>query len=187
MATTLTEPTTTTSLPVTSAPVTTTTTLPEGVPPRVTFPDDPDKQAVVDAFYAYDDALTVALRAPADQTLAEAVLATATGDQAERVETFLAELADAGQAARPGTLGPGYTEVVGPSVLIVEDTASLDVCIIDTDVLAEVGAATDGGDLVIDDSYSSVFDTYSLVSLDDVWLVSNVVRFDRYEGQLGCG
>lgn len=183
------EPTTvpSTSPSETISPEPTTTTLPEGVPPRVTFPDDEDKQAVVDAFYAYDDALTQALRDPADERLVEDVLALTTGDQAERVEAFLADLADAAQAARPGTVGPSYTDVVEPTVLVVDTSAALDVCIVDTDVLVEVGAGSDGGDLVIDDSYSSVFDSYNFDLEDGDWKVSDIVRVDRYEGQLGCG
>lgn len=181
------EPTTvpSTSPPESTSPETTTTTLPEGVPPRVTFPDDDDKQAVVDAFYAYSDAMRAASADPSDTALREGVRATVGNPFAERVETFLDELIANGEAIVSVPIT--HTDIYPPSLIVVDDIAAFDACAIDGDIRVEVGAGDDGEDLVVDDSVNAADLSYSLALVDGAWVVNGLQRFGFWEGQEQCG
>ena len=162
-----------------------TTTLPEGVPPRVTFPDDPDKQAVVDAFYAYSDAMRAASAEPADPELRDAVVATVGAPFSDRVDAFLDELVLNGEAivSMPMT----HTAIFSPSLVVVEDGAGFDACAVDADVRVRVGVGADGADEVVDDSVNAADLSYSLQRIDGTWVVNGLERFGFWEDQDRCG
>ena len=177
--------TTTEPAPATTSPPTD-TTLPDGVPPRVTFPDDPDKQAVVDAFYAYDDALVAALRDPTNELLVAELLATVGEPQASTIKAFITEVAASGEESRPSSVQPGYAEVVAETVFAADGIGTLDACIVVSDILIVPGGSEDGSDLVLEDSVVSIFDTYSLALVDNRWRVTRAEGVGRFEGQIGC-
>lgn len=171
---------TTTTAPAPSDPPSS-TTLPEGVPPRVTFPDDPDKQAVVDAAYAFYDAANSASRDPQATEFRERLAQLAGDPIASRLVVFLDTLVENNQRV----VGAVETrlEVYAFTVEIFEGTATLDVCSLDADTLIETSGSQD---LVLDDEVTSWNQTYQLVEEDGVWRVIDIVRFATFEGQLGC-
>lgn len=181
------EPTTvaSTSPPETTGPEPTTTTLPEGVPPRVTFPDDEDKQAVVDAYYAWNDLDAAVLANPQDEVRVAELLSQTAEPLRKRVEELVDQLASDGEAYVANPDQPAYTEVLDFTVLIVDDSASFDGCSINA--LVHVRAADGEVTEVLDDSISSSLLTYNLRRTDGEWLVSDIVRVERWEDQVGCG
>ena len=192
-----TEPTVppTTTAPATSdVPPTTSETirprpddLASEAPPRVTFPDDPELQAVVDGFYAYQDALFASFVDPTDEALRGEVLQTTGEPQSTRVAAVLDRLATEGQAARQPEGTVSYAEVLTPSVFARDGLATLDACLVDTALLVEVGSGAGGADVVLNNVVSSVSDTYSFELVGERWVVVNIERFSRFEDQVGCG
>jgi hypothetical protein len=180
-------PTTAQPPPSTDATTMPETTLPDGVPPRVTFPNDPDLQAVVDALYEYVDALRAASAEPTDSLRVTRLMDTVTEPLMPRIDEFISGLVDSGQAYVLNDELPTRTEVMPPSVEIVGDLAAVDVCAIDGDVRVELGGNPDGTDRVVDDTVVSASLTYSLTFVDGRWVVSNLDRFARWEDQVGCG
>ncbi len=80
-----------------------------------------------------------------------------------------------------------YTEVASFTVFAEDVIATLDACIVDTAVVVEVGGNADGSDRVVDDTTASGFDTYSFELVNDAWLVVDIARVGRWDGQIGCG
>ena len=161
--------------------------LPSEAPPRVTFPDDPELQAVVDGFYAYQDALFASFVDPTDEALRGEVLQTTGEPQSTRVAAVLDRLATEGQAARQPEGTVSYAEVLTPSVFARDGLATLDACLVDTALLVEVGSGAGGADVVLNNVVSSVSDTYSFELVGERWVVVNIERFSRFEDQVGCG
>ena len=177
------EPTTTRQVAASTAA--TTSTLPEGVPPRVTFPDDPEKQAVVDAYYAWSERDETVLADPQDGTRLEELLSSTSEPLRTRVEDLIEQLAAGGEAYVAMPEQPAYTEVFDFTVLIVDDLASFDGCSIDARLHVRLA---DGKVVeVLDDSVSSSVLTYNLRRVGGDWLVSDIVRVRRWEDQIGCG
>jgi hypothetical protein len=183
--TTVPEPTT----PATSDP--TTTTLPEGVPPRLEFPDDPDKQAVVDAAYAFFDAIRAASLSPEDERLRDVLMGTVAEPIAPRVAGAMDRLVADSERVLLGEREPTYIEIWEITLEVFEQGGSLgpgatfDACVVDADVRVRVNA--DGTETVVDDSVSSAAQTYQLAFVDGAWRVRDIERFRQYEDQVGCG
>lgn len=195
VTTTTVEPTTTVPVatvpeptsPATSDPVTSdpsSTTLPEGAPPRVTFPDEPDKQAVVDAAYVFFDASRAAQAAPEDLSRRSVLAATMTDPIAGQLTGFLDQLVVAGERVVPSDEYATYLEILPFTVFATDGSGTFDACAVDGDVrvTGDVGAET-----VVSHDFGSVLVTFSLVEGDTGWVVRETSVFDRYPGMLGCG
>ena len=182
---------TSTTVASTSVPESTTeptpTTLPEGVPPRVTFPDDPDKQAVVDAVYAYFDALAMAQAAPGDELLRSALDDLTVDPIAERVALYLDSLVLDGEAFIETGDHRSTLEIFEQVVTVVDDSALVDACAIDRTVQVEVGGNPDGTDRLINDQVIAAVLTYNLTRVGDGWRVSELTVVDSWEDQEQCG
>lgn len=167
----------------TTAPTseTATTTTPEGIPQRVTFPDDPEKQAVVDAAYAFFDAARAAQASPDDESLRAALAITMSDPIATVMNDFLDGLLEEGTSVVQGD-APTFLDVVGPTVVAVAQSGTLDACSVDGDVRIR---QTD--DSIVSENVGSAFVTYSLVEQTDGWRVRNVTVLSRYPGLLQCG
>jgi hypothetical protein len=189
IASTTTDPTTT--VPESTAPPTsdlpTTTSLPEGVPPRVTFPDDPEKQAVVDAVYAFSDLLFAAQANPTDETLRARVDDVAGEPVRTRFVDFLARVAADGQAFVDEPGSPSYLEIYPEAISVVDGSGLVDGCAVDRTAQVEVDGNPDGSDRIIDATIFSAAQSYSLTLTDRGWRVLDFTVFDEWEGEVGCG
>jgi hypothetical protein len=157
------------------------------VPPRVEFPDDPAKQAVVDAFYAYSDAFLAAAANPSDQSLREALRSTVTEPLLSRLERSLDGLVADGEVVIQNPDVPTRTEIIRDTVFFLEDAGTFDACAIDANIVVEPGGNPDGTDRVVDDDIVAAALTYHLDRIDGRWLVSDLERFGLWEGQEECG
>ncbi|MGA1556560.1 MAG: hypothetical protein ACO4AY_11010, partial [Ilumatobacteraceae bacterium] len=83
-------------------------------PPRVEFVDDPERQAVVDAAYAFFDAARAAQADPDDEDLRDALAATMTEPIAERMTAFLDGLVLDGVRIIANPDSPTYLQVFVP-------------------------------------------------------------------------
>jgi hypothetical protein len=189
IATTTTAPSTTvpesTAPPSSDAP--TTTALPDGVPPRVTFPDDPDKQAVVDAVYRFSDLLFAAQANPTAEEL-RALINDVAGDPVRgRFIAFLDRVAADGQAFVDDPAAPSYLEIIPGAVTVVDDSGLVDACAIDRTLQVELGGNSDGSDRLIDDTVFSAAHTYNVSRVDKAWIVVDFTVYEEWEGQVGCG
>lgn len=193
----------TTSVPVTSAaPSTTlvvgttvepapptsdaaTTTTPAGIPPRVTFPDDPDKQAVVDAVYAYFDALNAAQAQPADPVVRAEVESTLAAPVLARVTAFLDGLVEKGEAFIDLGSQSSQLLIFEGVVSVVDEAALVDGCVVDRTSHVALGATPDE-DRVLDDEVVAALLSYSLVKTDTGWRVADLSVVERFEGSEQC-
>ena len=169
-----------------STPDPTTTSPPDGVPPRVTFPDDPDKQAVVDAVYAYLDSLSLASAAPTDPLRRDEVGKWIVDPMAPKVLSFLDALVDGNERVIPNESMPWYVKVLESTVELGAEAASLDACIFDSDVRVAVGAEPDGSDRVLDEGIVSSYQTFLLVRDGPEWRIREISEFGRFEGENQC-
>lgn len=165
-----------------SDPVTT-TSLPEGVPPRVTFPDDPDKQAVVDAAYAFFDAARAAQAAPADESLRLALADTMTDPIAEQLTAYLNRLDAAGERIVASEKYPTYLEIFEFTVFAVDGSGIFDACAVDGDVRV---SGEPGDEVLVSHEFGSVLVTFSLVDSGVGWTVRDTEVFGRFPGALTC-
>lgn len=193
--------TTTSSPPTSAAPSTTpaettvepspstselaTTTTPEGIPPRVTFPDDPDKQAVVDAVYAYFDALNAAQAQPADPVLRAEVESTLAAPVLARVTAFLDGLVEKGEAFIDLGNQSSQLLIFEGVVSVVDEAALVDGCVVDRTSHVALGAIPDD-DRVLDDEIVAALLSYSLVKTDTGWRVADLSVVERFEGSERC-
>jgi len=150
-------------------------------PPRVEFVDDPERQAVVDAAYAFFDAARAAQADPDDEDLRDALAATMTEPIAERMTAFLDGLVLDGVRIIANPDSPTYLQVFVPSVSQADGSGLVDVCAVDSDVRVD---STTGA--VLDDDIVSGVQTLKLRRSSDVWLVTDVEAVERYEGRIGC-
>ena len=169
-----------------STPDPTTTSPPDGVPPRVTFPDDPDKQAVVDAVYAYFDALNDAQADPRNSELREQVEATTGKPIQERVVTYLDGLVDDGQAFIDLGAERSHVDIFGDVMTIVDRSALVDACVVDRTSQVEVGGNPDGSDRILNDQVVAALLSYSLTESDTGWRVVELSVIDRFEDSDRC-
>jgi hypothetical protein len=150
-------------------------------PPRVTFPDDPDRQAVVDAAYAFFDAARAAQAAPADETLRTRLSATMTDPIAGRMTSFLDGLVLDGVRIIANPDSPTYLQIFEPTLQIVGTSATFDACTIDSDVQVDVTTGVTLNDLVV----SGVI-TYRLERVGGRWQVREYEIVQKVEGANQC-
>ena len=188
-ATTVPEPTTTVpGSTTTSTPdPTTTTSPPDGIPPRVTFPDDPDKQAVVDAVYVFSELLFAAQADPMNEELRSQVEELTGEPVRTRFVEFLDRVAADGEAFVDDPDSRSYLQVFAPSVTAVDGVGLVDGCVVDRTIQIEVGGNADGTDRVIDDTVFSAAHSYSLSLMEQGWIVVDLTVFGEWEDQVGCG
>ncbi|MFZ8996864.1 MAG: hypothetical protein ACO3D0_00685 [Ilumatobacteraceae bacterium] len=150
-------------------------------PPRVEFVDDPERQAVVDAAYAFFDAARAAQADPDDEDLRDALAATMTEPIAERMTAFLDGLVLDGVRIIANPDSPTYLQVFVPSVSQADGSGLVDVCAVDSDVRVD---STTGA--VLDDDIVSSLQTYFIQFENGSWRVRDFVVSQIKEGEIGC-
>lgn len=169
---------------VQAADVTTTTTstpADPGSPSRVTFPDDPTRQAVVDAAYAFFDAARAAQASPTDPGLRQTLARTVAEPLAGRMTAFLDGLVADGVRIVGSDVSPTRLEIIGPTVMVADESAIFDACAIDSDIRLDATTAE-----VLDDDVVSGIQTFHLRKEGGSWIVFDLSLLDRYDNRVGC-
>jgi hypothetical protein len=124
-------------------------------------PDDPAAIAALDQFYV------------------------AGSPARAEVDSSLIDLETEGWEVRP------HSTV--PETLTVEEisfggpgAATLVVCIIDSGVIYEPGAAPDGGDVIVNDTVYAARSQYEMVMVDGAWKLADISLVEEWQGIAEC-
>jgi hypothetical protein len=167
----------------TSAPDVTSTTAVtlDGVPARVTFPDDPERQAVVDAGYAFFDAARAAQAEPESEVLRRELDGFVIAPVADGMTDYLDQLAQDGLEVVGSDISPTYLDIFKTTVVVANSSATFDACVVDSDIRV---SRADG--VVVDDDVVSSVQTYYLERSRDSWRVRAIDQLASWEDQVGC-
>lgn len=179
-------PSSTTSVTTTVPPTTVAPTTSPTTSPPTTVPVDPTDAVIAD-FLAAWEGINEAKLNPQDQALVDAAASRLSGvllpSFLERIDQFRANnwrsLTDDG--------APASATIVEGSVIIVDETATLAFCDLDSNVLVEVGALPDGGDAVVDESIVARLSDATLRLEGDRWLLVSSNTTEEFPGSTTCG
>jgi hypothetical protein len=104
------------------------------------------------------------------------------------VNTSLADLAREGWAVRPH---PSVPDSVTVEEIAFETAASparatLVVCIIDSGIVYEPGAAPDGGEVIVNDVVYAARSTYEMAKVDGHWKLFDISLVNEWQGITEC-
>jgi hypothetical protein len=176
--------TATTAAPTTA--VSSTTEAPAASSSPATSLETDEADAVIAAYLAAWQAFTDAAMDPTSPELRSLVESTRVGANLERALVILDELATNGWVAVEHPTDPARTTIEdGP--FIDGDTATVVVCDLDSNIVIEPGAAPDGSDAMVNDSFTARRIEVTLARVDGQWKVSAGETIDRWPESSTCG
>ena len=181
-----TEPTiATTSAPPTSASPTTTappTTSPETTDAPPSTVADPEVQAVIDATVAAWSAFNEIKLDPFNDDKLNAVRMTRSGAGLDTALEFVEDFRLRGVRSMTNPQIPASIHPRPSTVFIESDSAVIEYCWVDSNVLVEPGGGADGELLVLDDSVTVSLDRETYEFVDGRWLKTGGIELRRMDG-----
>lgn len=187
-------PPTTTELPATTEPPETEppqTSAPAATTPPSSSPINDVEQAKRDVIAAAEHTWFVFNEVKLDPTSTEkldAAVAAHTGAAQESIRRIIDEYRSNNRRSMTLELAPATIHVNEGSVQIDQETgaATVESCVLNTNVLVEIQGSSDGSDRVIDDTISSYLVREVFVPSDGQWLEADGTVLSTYEGALTC-
>jgi hypothetical protein len=110
------------------------------------------------------------------------------GSALAEVQLGIQDLAESGWSVRQNPTVPETltVEQITFDNVSAPTTAELVVCIVDSAVIYEPGAAPDGTEAIVDDSVVARRSVYEMVKDGEVWKLRDVVRGESWDGLAEC-
>jgi hypothetical protein len=182
--------------PAPTSPPPTTTPAPTTPPPTppaapTTTTGDPTiaelEQQLPPVLIGFLDDVNAAFRDPVNDGLRAALSDNGTGSVIVLMTEFLDRYVAQDEFLRLNPTNPSRVEPILGSIGFAPGTesAGMDACVIDTDVL--VRRLADGSEVDVESTPDSFLITYTFVYLDGRWLVESLDVSEQFNDQIGCG
>jgi hypothetical protein len=149
------------------------------------LPDDltDEERAVIEAVQHNFELYNAARLDPTNQSLRSSAAATMVGPALDRFEEIMDEYVALGRLEKVFIEAPSQMTIDAQSVAVplISTAASVDACWRNSNQLAEAGTG-----VVVDDTITSIRETYILQHSDGRWSVSEIITQEVFEGALTC-